>query len=135
MGLTEEVLFTVAALHEGHSSLNIEIDDDRGQGSIDLIHFFQELSEEGMGIAAPAECRMSILSGSAYVYFDGTYRLTESEDGRRFLAFNQENSLYLPPSKKSVRPMRKAHFPGTIISIKFPVDATLSSRKRDELQE
>ena len=75
--------------------------------------------------------KMCVLSGSAFLLFDGSYGLYETEVGgqRRFqISFNKDSTLELPPDKQYVRPL-KNYFPGTIISLRF----TLNKQHLDEL--
>ncbi len=113
-------LMTLIALQGSVSSKNASIDSDRGQGTADLIEFFQNLNRarhlENRGAAT-----MYIVSGNTKVVFDGTYEISNDGTGPRVIAFNKENDLNLPPDPKSVMPLRGTFFPGTMIGVKFPV--------------
>ncbi|MGB9236815.1 MAG: hypothetical protein WCC04_20595 [Terriglobales bacterium] len=105
----EEALCTLYALQEGVSSLP----ERRGTGTTSLIDFFLQL--------AGVNPRMCVLSGHAFILFDGKYRLKPEpfEGGeRQVIAFNGDNSLERPPDGKYVRTVSNP-FPGTLISIKF----------------
>lgn len=118
----EEDLTVVAALQENVSSKLSDSSPDRGQGTIDLIEFFQEVCVECAGkTAAPT---MAILSGATSVLFDGRYRLRyEESQGRKVIAFNDENSLSSPPDSSVVRALAKGFLPGVMVSMAVPLVA------------
>ena len=66
---------------------------------------------------------MYIISGATRILFDGRYRMHRSTDGRRVLAFNKTNDLELPPDASAVMPLKAGRLPGTLIGIKFSVQA------------
>ena len=45
---------------------------------------------------------------------------SDSED-RRIIAFNSENDLAIPPDRTHVKCLKGVEFPGTIVSIRFPL--------------
>lgn len=115
-----EDLLTVVALQGNISSKLDGPSSDRGQGTVDLIEFFQDMSNECS--VKDSKPMMSIISGSTHIRFDGGYRMkNELSLGRMVIAFNTENSLLLPPDKKVVRAMDKTIFPGVMISIAMPL--------------
>ena len=115
----EEDLLTVVALQQ-HVSSKPKPGASRGQGTVFFIEFFQEMYEQCVA-RSDRKAQMTVVSGSTYVLFDGTYRLAEREEGKgKVIAFNEENDLMLPPSSAHVRGMNGTHFPGTIISVRFP---------------
>lgn len=119
---TEADLFTLVAL-QGHVSCKNESPaDTRGNGTVDLIEFFQKMYEEcSRNSKIPAQ--MAILSGNSHIYFDGKYRLAESlPGGPKVIAFNAANDLSQKPDAKYVKSLGPTSFPGTIISIRFPLD-------------
>ena len=113
-------LLTVAALQGFVSSKNETHLDTRGNGTVDLIDFFQRVHSttilEGM---QPA--RMSIISGRTVIYFDGKHKMSKDNTGRDIIAFNSRNSLEKPPDRTHVQCMKGIEFPGTIVSIRFPL--------------
>jgi len=115
-----EDLMTLVALQGGVSSKNTSIDGTRGNGTADLIEFFQRMHDERIQ-ATGKEVRMCIISGDTRILFDGTYRMAANEQGTRLLAFNRTNDLHLPPDSKYVMPLNNAHLPGTMIAIQFPI--------------
>ena len=119
-GWEPDNLLTVAALQGFVSSRNESNRDTRGNGTVDLIEFFQRVHGttvlEGM---QPA--RMSIISGRTAIYFDGKHRMAPDSTGRDIIAFNSANALSKPPDKSHVKCLTEAHFPGTIVSIRFPL--------------
>jgi hypothetical protein len=110
----EETLWTLYALQEGVSRLRgTPGGEDRGNGTIEMIQFFSSLATESRA--------MVVVSGSAYVLFDGTYGLRSEPIGhetRKIIAFNSDNSLELPPDGRFVRSLPLA-FPGTLVSMRF----------------
>jgi len=110
---TRETLLTLYALQQGVSS-RLHERASRGNGTIQMIKAFSEL--------AGRDQRMCILSGSAYIFFDGTYGLTEKQttgtETREVIAFNKENDLQLPPDDSYVYAL-KDRFEGTVVSLRF----------------
>ena len=115
-GVDEEVTRTVFALQEHVSSLRGAAQPDRGQGSVEMLTFFYEL---GTPKGGDVPRRMCIISGTTYILFDGTYRLQKSSEGKT-IAFNKENDLLRPPDGGYVRKLKR-RFPGTLITMQFPL--------------
>jgi hypothetical protein len=121
---TPENLWTLYALQEGVSRHNTRPDKigDRGQGTADMIRFFQHL---GKSRAAQSEPRMCVVSGRTHILFDGRFEMrlqvARSGERRRIIAFNKRNDLQLPPDPACVRNL-EAYFPGTLISLRFYLD-------------
>ncbi|GGD00050.1 hypothetical protein GCM10011396_54450 [Undibacterium terreum] len=115
-------LLTLVALQGHVSSKNNSKDDTRGQGTGDLIEFFQKVHEE-CAADSPIKAKMAIVSGETYILFDGTYKMRESGGRGKVIAFNVSNDLYSKPDPRYVKPLG-LHFPGTIISIRFPLSTT-----------
>jgi len=118
---TEDALLTLVALQGDISSKNIDSTTDRGQGTIEAINFFQKISEE-CNENEKCSAKMAILSGSTHILFDGMYNLQENSYGRKVIAFNKRNSLEQKPDSKYIKTLKKINFPGTIISIRFPLE-------------
>lgn len=117
----EDDLLTLIALQSQVSCKNESPADTRGNGTVDLIEFFQKVHADGEEIGADgAGPRMALLSGSTHILFDGTYQLRENSNGTKVIAFNEENDLEMKPDPKYVHRL-KAKFPGTVISIRFPL--------------
>jgi hypothetical protein len=126
LGWQERDLLTVMALQANVSSKNNNAEDTRGQGTVELIEFFQKVSRECAADQSPLPAMMAILSGSTYILFDGKYRLQEMpgrSDHGKVIAFNAENTLNQKPDPLYVRSLGRLRFPGTIISIRFPLSA------------
>jgi hypothetical protein len=122
----EEDLLTVIALQSHVSRLNTSEQTTRGQGTVEFIEFFQRI--HNLCNRATGEARMAIVSGSTYILFDGTYKLVTREEGAgKTIAFNATNDLYDKPDPKYVKNLGDYRFPGTIISIKFPLSLADSS--------
>lgn len=119
---TQEDLLTLVALQGGVSSKAVDQNDTRGQGTVELIRFFQDVCSEYHQGERKAE--MALVSGSTHIRFDGTYGLRQDSMGRWTIAFNQSNTLADPPDRKYVRHLQDAFFPGTVVSIRFPVERT-----------
>lgn len=114
----EECLWTLCALQQGvsrytNTQKGLTL---RGRGTINMIKAFSELAIKPQ--------KMCVLSGSAYVLFDGTYELYETESEgqiRQQISFNKEQTLQLPPDSTYVHSL-KNYFPGTIISLRFTIN-------------
>jgi uncharacterized protein YaiE (UPF0345 family) len=69
--------------------------------------------------------KMCILSGAAYILFDGTYELFPTiVNGETLsqISFNRQMDLEVPPDEKYVFRL-KNFFPGTIISLRFSLNS------------
>ncbi|WP_288075037.1 hypothetical protein [Marinobacter sp.] len=126
----KDSLTTLFALQGRVSSKNSEDDSTRGQGTVDLIEFFQMISEEG-NKRGGEHAKMCILSGHNHIRFDGKYRLVESR-GQPIIAFNKENNLSLPPDPNYVKKLKKAYFPGTLIAIQFILPDTATEELEND---
>jgi hypothetical protein len=134
----EQDLLTVVALQQHISSKNTEVDDSRGQGTVYFIDFFQQMHDICIEKGVKGRATMSVVSGGTCILFDGTYRLIEQADGNKVIAFNSDNDLRLAPDPKYVQAMEGVHFPGTIISVRFPLSlgqGTMVEEKPDENDE
>jgi len=123
-GLTEDNLWTLYALQGAVSRFNggkETLGDTRGNGTVQLIEFFQKLGKTAQGHAP----KMCIVSGSTHILFDGTYQMrrqkSPSGEETAIIAFNHDNDLRKKPDGKYVRQLR-ATFPGTLISLRFYLD-------------
>ena len=119
-GWTEDDLRTLVALQENISSKNSSTLDTRGSGTIDLIEFFQGVYDE-CGSKCESMPKMAILSGSTHILFDGRYRLSPDSSGRNVIAFNESNTLEAPPDRSCITHLSDHFFPGTIVSIQYPL--------------
>lgn len=119
---TKDNLLTVVALQGHISSKNLRKDQDRGQGTVDLIEFFQRMHKQCIDVEqSNSMTEMAILSGSTHIYFDGSYTMREDSNGRKVIAFNHTNDLHQKPDSKYVKNLHDLFFPGTVISIRFPM--------------
>lgn len=123
-------LTTLFALQGRVSSKNSEDDSTRGQGTVDLIEFFQMISEEANATVDDSP-KMCILSGHNHIRFDGTYRLEEKR-GQPIIAFNKENNLSLPPDENYVKKLKNSFFPGTLIAIQFILPETATEELEND---
>lgn len=117
----EEDLLTVVALQQHISSKNYSDEDTRGQGTVHFIDFFQEAYEFCKRASDDGQAKMAIVSGGTYIFFDGKHRLTERTGLGKTIAFNDDNDLTQRPDPKYVKGLDGVHFPGTIISVRFPL--------------
>ena len=115
-------LLTLLALQGHVSSKNVTERDTRGQGMGDLIDFFQRVHKECTD-CNEISAKMAIISGGTYILFDGTYQMRDSGNRGRVIAFNRQNDLASRPDPAFVKPLGNLHFPGTVISIRFPLSA------------
>lgn len=121
---TKSDLLSVIALQGNISSqLDKGANSDRGQGTVDLIEFFQDMSEACTdGKIAPV---MSLLTGRTHIRFDGKYRMKyEQSVSRMVIAFNENNTLSEPPDPLSVYRLQGEGFPGVAVSIMVPLAQT-----------
>ncbi len=112
----EEALWTLYALQGGVSRLR-DISPTRGNGTIEMIRVFSSL--------AGKDQKMCLVSGSAYILFDGSYGVGSVRSGpsetQGVIAFNGQNDLNLPPDVNYVYNLPFS-FPGTLLSIRFTLE-------------
>ena len=125
-GWRKEDLYTLIALQGNVSSKNLTATDTRGNGTVDLIDFFQKVHAECSGQDSH-EARMVIVSGSTCVLFDGKYTMKPNSDGIKVIAFNNDNNLEERPDRDYVRKLDGVVFPGTLIGLKFPLSTARST--------
>jgi hypothetical protein len=135
-GWCEADLLTLIALQGGVSSKNFSEADTRGNGTVDLITFFQKVAAECQREdGAKTRARMTLVSGSTGIFFDGKYEMVSTDQKPGIIAFNAENDLRTRPDPEYVRHFSTADFPGTILSIKFSMSpestATSTAPDRD----
>jgi hypothetical protein len=127
-GWAKEDLLTLIALQGSVSSKNFSEADTRGNGTVDLISFFQRVSSEcRSNTGREPAARMTLVSGSSTILFDGRYEMVSSEGRPGIIAFNEQNDLLTRPDPTYVRHLSNACFPGTILSIKFPLSPESST--------
>lgn len=133
-GMKRGALITVAALQSKISSKNLDQTGTRGQGTIAMLEFFQRIYDACQGDLLSNSCRgaeMALISGATHITFDGKYRLaSDANSGREVIAFNQKNSLRELPDGRVVKSMPGVNFPGTIISISFPLTPEMQIREK-----
>lgn len=116
----EETLWTLYSLQEGVTRLaGTKAGRFRGNGTVKMLEFFQDLS-------GSTDSRMCLVSGNSFIRFDSTCRFREGKRGVhpgtwKVVAFNDKNDLDLPPDKEYVHSL-KHRFPGTLVSLRFPID-------------
>ena len=116
-GWDEKDLLTLVALQGDISSKNTSEEDTRGNGTVEMIEFFDRISKECSGDDSAPE--MAIISGGTHIKFDGKYPLVDDDSGRKIIAFNSQNDLAHPPDARYVSNLAPLYFPGTLISIRF----------------
>lgn len=134
----EEDLLTIVALQQHISSKNFTALDTRGQGTVHFIDFFQQVYEFCKKSSDDGQAKMAIVSGSTYILFDGKYRLAEREGAGKIIAFNAANDLTQRPDPKYVKALEGSYFPGTIISVRFPLtlgEGAMVEEIQDEKRE
>lgn len=119
-----EDLLTLMALQGSVSRKNSSLDTTRGEGTADLIEFFQQMNDERC-LEGLRKASMYIISGGTKVLFDPKYRISDDEKSSRTIAFNVDNDLNQPPDPSCVMPLNGCHLPGTMIGIKFQVQASI----------
>ncbi|MDK1046286.1 MAG: hypothetical protein QGM45_11455 [Anaerolineales bacterium] len=133
-----EDLWMLYALQEGVSKLQTNpdgLDRIKGNGTVELITFFQDLCEPG---GDHSVARMCIVSGRTRILFTNRFKMRRTRVGTgeqlQIIAFNDDNDLLKPPEKASVARLKKS-FPGTIISLRFPLDAEHLRRSEETENE
>lgn len=120
---TKQDLLTLAALQGNISSKNDSDKSTRGQGTVELIEFFQKVYKECTN-GNKNGAKMAIVSGNTRIFLDGTYEMKPDSKGRKRLALNASNDLTQKPNPSAITNMGNIFFPGTIIAISFPMAAT-----------
>lgn len=129
-GMFDEGLTTVAALQGRVSCKNVLDTDSSGTGTIELLKFFQDLHDNLRRIRGTSEekPKMSLISGSTHISFDGTYKLNKRliNDGEsEFYTYPfNDSGLEKAPDRAYLKQMRKARFPGVMLNIRFPIQKT-----------
>jgi len=116
----EEPLWMLYVLQYNVSRKRVDVEDDRGKGTIKLINNFMHIGKNMEG----NNPIMAILSGNGYILFDSTYTLKEKMVNDKqipIIAFNEENDLSKKPDSKYVKRIDE-NFPGTMISMEFYLD-------------
>lgn len=122
-GWRPDDLYTLIALQQSVSTKNVTAADTRGNGTFDLIRFFQQLCLECREESADLQPVMTLISGRTRILFDGTYQMSMNGSGLGVIAFNQQNDLMQTPDPAYVTTLSTATFPGTILCIKFEMSS------------
>ena len=116
----EDDLITLISLQGDVSSKSVDDNSDRGQGTVELIKFFQNITDECGHRQLSAE--MNIISGSTRIRFDGSYSIAfRPELNREIIAFNKTNDLMKRPDRSAIMHLKEGRFPGTLITIEVPL--------------
>lgn len=120
-GWQEEDLLAVVALQGDISTLNVSPEGTRGQGTVDLIEFFQGLRDE-CDAEKEQLSEMHLLTGRSLIKFGEKYSMrSDPVSGRKTIAFNSSNSLADLPDSSCVKSLPGSSFPGVLISISIPL--------------
>ncbi|MDD4894664.1 MAG: hypothetical protein PHW54_05050 [Candidatus Omnitrophica bacterium] len=118
----EEPTWNIMALQDGISSKRTETGRgfSRGQGIMDVLTFIEAIKAGNKG------AEISLLSGHSAVKIDYSYPIIRKEVGptketRRFITFNKENDLKMPPDSNKVIFLDKK-FQGAIFTGSFILD-------------
>lgn len=112
----EETLWTLYALQDGVSSVAPERYKKRGSGSITFIESFFNI--KGRMKEYDDVSKMTILSGSTKIIFDGSYNITTNiidDEPFKYMTFNSSGDIEDKPDDKYVKFVNH-YFPGTLIS-------------------
>jgi hypothetical protein len=115
----EETLWTLYALQDGVSSIAPERFKRRGTGSITFIESFFNI--KGRMKEFDDVSKMTILSGSTNITFDGSYNITTGmveDEPFKYMTFNSSGNIEDKPDDKYVKFVSN-YFPGTLISAKI----------------
>jgi len=135
-GLTREALITVASLQGRVSCKNNDERRTCGTGTVELLNFFQELHDDicSSGLTKNNELRplMALMSGNTWIKFDGTYRLSFTNDVADDRSLEEAvyplndtpGKLADPPDTEFVKSLDTGFFPGVMINIRFPLEVT-----------
>jgi hypothetical protein len=126
---TEETLWTLYALQQGVSRFKGEGNEDRGNGTVKMIEAMGQLSAEGRKVV--------LISGGTCIQHDGQYTMKDEYidgDLQKIIAFNESNSLLLPPDSKSVQGIQGS-FPGTLMSARFEITSKDLATKNEVARE
>lgn len=116
-GWHRDRLLTIIALQLGVSSKKLDDGvNTRGFGTHDLISFFMKVQKECSENGRFDGAVMNLISGNTLIKFDGKYQM---RDGK--IAFNHTNDLHSLPDSNYVSELKGVSFPGTILSIKYPL--------------
>lgn len=131
LGMYREGLTTVAALQGRVSCKNVLDTDSCGTGTIELLKFFQDMHDNLSRINGKMDekPKMSLISGSTHIVFDGTYALRTRliNDGQSEVVSYPFNNVGLEkePDRAYLKRMKGASFPGLMINIRFPLQKTV----------
>jgi hypothetical protein len=134
-GWAVDDLMTLIALQGSVSSKNFKETDTRGNGTVDVISFFEKVANECRDEGSDkSNARMLLISGSTSILFDGTYKMVTVSERPGIIAFNAENDLRSRPDPSYIKHLSKKPFPGTMLSIKFPLSPQSMSKAEDEIK-
>lgn len=109
----EETLWTLYALQDGVTSKK----EKRGSGTISIIESFFKIKGND---ESDNHSKMMIVSGSACIKFDGTYKILKKEDDNgnlmSVMTFNKSGSIEDKPDSSYVY-SNDSFFPGTLLSV------------------
>ncbi|HBI6867500.1 hypothetical protein M8N47_09005 [Enterobacter hormaechei] len=133
-GMFKEGLTTVAALQGRVSCKNEKETDSSGTGTIELLKLFQDMHDslKKMGRDVKGGIKMTLISGSTHINFDGSYnlkkRLVNDEESDIFTYPFNDVGLESEPDRTYLKRMKDARFPGVMINIRFPLPENATQR-------
>lgn len=116
----ESDLVTIMSMQQTITS-NKDKDSTGGKGTIDFINFFYNVTNECQNGENGNSPKMTVISGTTQLKFDGTFDMVIKDNGLGTVSFNHSGSLADAPDKKFVIDLGDYKFPGVLIGIKFPI--------------
>jgi len=115
----DDTLATIYALQGAISSKNTSEITTRGQGTVELINFFNGLCKElHCDDGGCYRDKMIVMSGLVHITIDSTCKMFKVDGDRSIIPFNESGSLKEPPQERYIKRLQH-FFPGTLISIRF----------------
>ncbi|HCN9570731.1 TPA: hypothetical protein N6841_004846, partial [Escherichia coli] len=108
--------------------------DSSGTGTIELLKLFQDMHDnlKKMGRDIKGGIKMTLISGSTHINFDGSYklkqRLVNDEESDIFTYPFNDVGLESEPDRNYLKRMKDARFPGVMINIRFPLPENATQR-------
>lgn len=131
-GVSRETLAAVFAMQDGISRVEQGAGlPSGGTGLMDVVEFANEVGVSKVPELSP---KVAIISGSTYIRFAGLYSrgvADPAQDERRLQWFNPGNKITEAPDGKFVMDLPR-RFPGTLITMRFGIDGSLSDGEVDE---
>ncbi|MGL5356291.1 MAG: hypothetical protein ACRDAQ_07080 [Cetobacterium sp.] len=128
---TEENLWTQMTLHKSISrKYTKDKNDNRGTGSIRLLNFFFDISQNEQNCLKDNQPRMNLLTGRTKIRFDISERKYYNE-AEGTIIFNESDDIFEKQNSKNISPIN-VFYPGAIISLNFILDREWLESSREE---